>query len=44
MLLISDMLTGSVNKLFEEHCAVASNNMSEKLKVSLDGTVLSNIF
>lgn len=44
MLLISDMLSGSLNKLFEEHCAVASNNMSKKLQVSLDGIVLSNIF
>lgn len=43
MLLVSDMLSSSLSKLFEDHSIVASNNMSEKLQVSLAGTVLKNI-
>lgn len=43
MLLVSDMLSGSLSKLFEEHSTAASNNMSEKLQVSPAGTVLNNI-
>lgn len=44
LLLVSDMLSGSLSKLFEDHSTVASSNMSEKLQVSPAGTVLFLFF